>query len=362
MYTLGVEEEIFVIDQSTYALTSLTDADFFTRCSQRAKATVKGEYYNCQIELNTPTCKNIKELAKHYSKLRSIVFEEVNRLNLDLLATSTHPFSNWRSCIPTVNKRYETLENELKDAMRRLLVCSVQFHVSVPDLSLRHSIINVLRQYLPHLLSLSSSSPFWIGRNTGLMSYRTLVAENLPRSHLPPFFTNMKAYEHYEMILKKTHSILSSKEIWWDVRAHPFFPTIECRICDNPTSKQDIIALTALYQAMVSKIHKMVLNGFTPNPEQHVIDYENKWRAARYGIDGSFIDLEKEEETPIKKAIIKLLEWVEKDVAELKSTKEIQHIYTMMERESSASLQIAAYKDNDDFSKVIKEIKQRQTD
>jgi len=210
------------------------------------------------------------------------------------------------------------------------------------------------------MLALSTSSPFWDNRDTGLMSYRTLIVENLPRSNIAPYFSTMAEFIHYQEVLQKTHSITDGKEVWWDIRPHYIFPTIECRICDHPTSSKDIIALAALFQALVVKSHKLLLNGYSVKREHHLFHQENKWRASRYGLEGSFIDCDNETEIPVTKAIEKMLEFIADEISELGSSQAIEHIHTILKRNTSAVMQIECYKQDKNFNQVIKHILKRQ--
>ncbi len=356
MYSLGIEEELFIIDPQTFNLLSFPDAALFKLLGKSAKH----EFLDCQVEINSPICNDIKALKRSLDRIHQALYKKASQKNVKLLSSSTHPFASWKQCIPTQTIRYQKLEHDQQFAFRRLLACSVQFHVGLPNPELRFPIINTLHQFLPHLLALSTSSPFWEGEDTGLMSYRTLVIGNLSRSGLPPFFQSMTDFQHYIDVLMQTNTIINGKEIWWDVRPHPFYPTIECRICDNPNSPEDTIALAALFQALVAKSHKMILNGVIPSQCQQLIHQENKWRAARYGLKGTFIDIEKEVVIDVKTAIYNMLEWIDDVVDELGSRHEINHIYTIMEKGTSADRQLAIYKETGSLEAVIRDIVWRQ--
>ncbi|MDI1351229.1 MAG: carboxylate-amine ligase [bacterium] len=356
MYTLGLEEELFIINPKDYSLVALSSTSLLTCCNENLEGLIKNEFYDCQIEINTPICPNIKNLKSSLYLIHEALFENGIKRDVTFLSTSTHPNESWKNQLHTSNDRYIILEENLKFAVNRLLICSLQFHVGIPGIDLRFPIINYLRQFMPHLLALSTSSPFWEGGNSGFMSYRTPVSENLPRSNVPPFFNSMIDFDQYINMLVKTNTIIDGKEIWWDLRPHPFFPTIEFRVCDNPNDAEDSIALAALAQALVVKIHKLIKNGITPQQEHFLIVQENKWRAARYGLNGKFIDGIHEAEINIKEAICQMLEWVDDIVGELDSRDEIMHIYKIMDRGTSAVQQLNSYEKTGSFELVIKDL------
>ena len=238
--------------------------------------------------------------------------------------------------------------------VRRLLIFWLLVHVGIPDLEKRIQVMNAARYFLPHVLALTTSSPFWLGHNSGLKSYRSEVFKKFPRTEIPDTFESYAQYQAYVDLLVKMNCIQNGSKIWWDVRPHHLFPTLEFRICDIPTRVDDTIAIAALFQAIVAKL--MVLNegniGFRIYHRRLIL--ENKWRAIRYGLDGNMLDLGKQKEVPARDLIRELLDFVDDVVDPLGSRSEIEHIHTILERGTSADEQLKVYEESgNDFNAVV---------
>ena len=270
-----------------------------------------------------------------------------------IVAASTHPFSRWQDQKIYDDERYELLVQELQTVARSLLIFGLHVHVGVADPERRIHIMNAARYFLPHVLALTTSSPFWMGHNTGLKSYRTEVFKQFPRTDIPDHFDSYSNFQRYVDLLVKTGCINDGKKIWWDLRPHPVFPTLEFRICDIPTRVDDTIAIAALFQAIVAKLTKLIEKNLGFRLYRRMLIQENKWRAVRWGIDGKMIDFGKQKEVPTRDLILELLDFVDDVVDELGSRKEIEHIHTILERRTSAEEQLRVFAETKDLNAVV---------
>ncbi len=351
--TLGIEEEYQIIDPETRELTSfvqqfLKEGRIFFKDDD-----VKPELLQSQIEVGSRVCKDIKELRQEVIRLRSMVAEVADKNNRKIIAAGTHPLSHWSDQIVTDQSRYIQTLSDLKHLARRLLIFGMHLHVGIPDNNLRIDILNQIRYFLPHILALSTSSPFWIGRNTGLKSYRSVIFEDLPRTGIPEYFESYGAYERHVNILVKTGSIENATKIWWDVRPHPKFPTIEIRICDCVTRIDDVVAIAALIQAIVHMLIKLRKNNVSWRNYRRGLLAENKWRAVRDGIEGRLIDFGKEAEVPIPDLMVELLEMVGDAAKELGTQEELAHIHNILREGTSADKQVAIYRKTNSIESVV---------
>jgi glutamate---cysteine ligase / carboxylate-amine ligase len=272
---------------------------------------------------------------------------------LEIVAASTHPFSHWQDQEIYNDERYELLVEEIQIVARSLLIFGLHVHVGVADKERAIHIMNAARYFLPHILALSTSSPFWLGLNTGMKSYRSEVFKKFPRTDIPDHFDSNASFERYVDLLIKTGCIDNGKKIWWDVRPHPFFPTLEFRVCDIPTRVDDTIAIAALFQAVVAKLHKLIDQNLGFRLYRRMLIQENKWRALRYGLDGMLIDFGKQKEVPVRDLIRELLDFVDEVLDDLGSRKEVEHIHTILERGTSADEQLRVYQETNDLKAVV---------
>jgi len=249
--------------------------------------------------------------------------------------------------------RYKMLEEELQDVVRALVIFGLHVHVAIADPELRIGVLNEARYFLPHLLALSTSSPFWMGRNTGLKSYRSVIWSNFPRTGIPPDLSSYDEYENYVELLVKTGSIDNGKKIWWDMRAHPTFPTLEFRVCDMPTRLDETICLAALMQAICGKLLKLRAGNLGFRKYMPALIAENKWRAIRYGIEGNLIDFGKQAEVPMRDLTLELLEFIDDVVDELGSRKAVEYVHTILSEGTSADRQLRVLRETGDVHKVV---------
>ena len=352
VFTLGIEEEFQVIDPETRELRShmqqIVEGGKLFLHEQ-----VKAEMHQSVVEVGTNICQSITDARREVTYLRKMISELADRQNLQIAAAGTHPFSLWADQLITDHPRYEEIVNELQDAARGNLIFGLHVHVGIESREIGIHIMNAVRYFLPHIFALSTNSPFWEGRNTGFKSYRTKVFDKFPRTGIPEFFSSAAEYDSYINLLVKTHCIDNGKKIWWDIRLHPFFDTIEFRICDVPMRIDETIALAAVMQAVVAKIYKLMKSNLNFRLYRKALINENKWRAARYGIEGKLIDFGKQEEVDTRSLIHELLDFVDDVVDELGSRHEIGYINQMMENGTGADRQLAVFRETGDLKKVV---------
>ena len=351
-FTIGVEEEFQIVDPDTWELRSHV-SELLTASGHSLGDQMKPELHQSIVEVGTRICANVTELDDEICRIRRDLSESAERVGLRIAAAGTHPFSNWKDQVITPGERYESIVEELQQLARSLLIFGLHIHVAVPDKTSTIELLNEARYFLPHLLALSTSSPFWQGRDTGLKSYRTTVFRRFPRSGIPDQFDSWSAYEDYVDTLVELHCIDNGKKVWWDLRPHPVFGTLEFRICDVPTTPQATIAIAALAQAIVVKLYRLRRRnlGFRIYPRALV--EENKWRAARYGIDGRLIDFGKRQEVPMRELAGELLEFVDDVVDELGSRKALQYVHRILEEGTSADRQLDVFRKTGDLKAVV---------
>ncbi|HEY0004564.1 MAG TPA: carboxylate-amine ligase [Pyrinomonadaceae bacterium] len=357
-FTLGIEEEFQIVDPQTRELRSHVTA-FLDEGKMLLGEQIKPEMIQSMIEVGTGICKNIQEARADISRLRGIISGLARKNGLVIVAASTHPISRWQDQKIFDDERYELLVQELQQVARSLLIFGLHVHVGIADPDRAIHIMNAARYFLPHVLALTTSSPFWMGFNTGLKSYRSEVFKQFPRTDIPDHFDSHQAFQRYIDLLVKTGCIDNGKKIWWDVRPHPFFPTLEFRICDIPTRVDDTIAIAALFQAIVAKLTKLIEKNLGFRLYRRMLVQENKWRAVRYGLDGKMIDFGKQKEVPVRDLIRELLEFVDDVLDELGSRHEVEHIHTILERGTSADEQLQVYQETHDLKTVVDRLIER---
>lgn len=351
-FTLGIEEEFQTIDPVTRELRS-----HMSKLVEGGKIVlqerVKAEMHQAVVEVGTNICRNIHEARQEVTYLRKEIIELAEKQNLKVAAAGTHPFSDWQKQLITPNERYDRLIEEMRDVARSNLIFGLHVHVGISSRNEGIQIMNAVRYFLPHIYALSTNSPFWCGRNTGFKSYRSKVFDKFPRTGIPDFFSSAAEYDDYIALLVKTGCIDNGKKIWWDIRLHPFFDTIEYRICDVPMRVDETICLAAIMQALVVKIAKLQRQNLNFRPYRRVLISENKWRAARYGIEGKLIDFGKQEEVPTPNLIHELLEFVDDVVDELGSRAECQYVLKILEMGTGADRQLAVFQQTGDLKQVV---------
>jgi len=351
-FTLGIEEEFQIVDPKTRELRSHV-SQFLEEGKMILGEQIKPEMIQSMVEVGTGICKNIQEARADITRLRSIISRLASKTGLAIVAASTHPFSRWQDQKIFDDERYELLVQELQTVARSLMIFGLHVHVGVADPERRIHIMNAARYFLPHVLALSTSSPFWMGHNTGLKSYRTEVFKQFPRTDIPDHFDSYSNFQRYVDLLVHTHCINDGKKIWWDLRPHPFFPTLEFRICDIPTRVDDTVAIAALFQAIVAKLTKLIEKNLGFRLYRRMLIQENKWRAVRWGLDGQMIDFGKQKEVPTRDLVMELLDFIDDVVDELGSREEINHIHTILERKTSAEEQLRVYAETNDLNAVV---------
>ncbi len=351
-FTLGVEEEYMVIDPVTRELKS-HDQKIVEIASQVLKDHVKAEMHQAVVEVGTSICKNVEEARHDISRLRKYVSEVAGSLNLKIGAAGTHPFSHWSTQLITPNPRYDEIVNEMQEAARSNLIFGLHVHVGISDKNMAIHIMNTVRYFLPHIYALSTNSPFWEGRNTGFKSFRTKVFDKFPRTGVPDYFNDWDDFKNYVNLLIKTSCIDNAKKIWWDVRVHPVFDTIEFRICDVPLLVEETIAITALFQALVVKLYKLRLQNMSFIMYTRALINENKWRASRYGLDGKLIDFGKQEQVDTRALILELLAFVDDVVDELGSRKAVDDVKKILINGTGADRQLKVFEQTGNLSTVV---------
>ena len=352
-FTLGVEEEFQIIDPETRELRSHVQ-EMLEEGIRVLKERVKPEMHQSVMEIGTGICKDAGEVRRDVMELRSEIIRLAEKSGMRVAAAGTHPFSNWADQLIYPDERYAAIVQEMQLVARANLIFGLHVHVGIADRALALQIMNEARYFLPHFLALSTNSPFWMGRNSGLKSYRTKVFERFPRTNIPEIFETPAEFDDYVRILVKTNCIDNGKKIWWDVRPHPFFDTIEFRICDVPMRLDETVAIAALIQAICAKLFQLREKNLGWRTYRRALLVENKWRAARYGIEGKLIDFGKEIEVPFRDLAQEMLEFVDDVVDELGSRRELETIRWILENGSGADRQLAVYRESgEDLRKVV---------
>ena len=343
-FTIGIEEEYLLVDLETRNLVQNPPGCIQKTCGERLGKRVTEEYLNSQIEVGTSVCKTISEARNQLIELRSTISEIARAEGIGLVASATHPFADWQDQKPTEKERYDVLSEEMQAVARRLLTCGMHIHIGVDDDDLRIKIMNQMRYFLPHLLALSTSSPFWQGRNTGLKSYRLTVFDAMPRSGMPPEFQAWSDYQKEVDMLARTKVVSDPTKIWWDIRPHPNFPTVEIRICDICTKLDDAVAIAALCACITRMLYRLHRRNICWRSYSAFLLSENRWRAQRYGATGTLIDFGKGELVPFAALLDEIIDLTEKDADALGCMNEINHLRTILKRGTSADRQVARYK------------------
>jgi carboxylate-amine ligase len=354
-FTLGVEEEFQIVDPETWELRSHV-SELLASSAATFGDQIKPEMHQSIVEVGTKICGGVDELAEEIIRNRRGLADAAERVGLRVAAAGTHPFSSWMDQVISQGERYQNIVEELQQLARSLLIFGLHVHVGIPDRSLAIELMNEARYFLPHLLALSTSSPFWIGRDTGLKSYRTTVFRRFPRTGIPDSFESWSEYQEYVELLVQLRSVDDAKKIWWDIRPHPTFGTLEFRICDVPTAPRATIAIAALVQAIVVKLYKLRTANLGFRLYHRRLIEENKWRAARWGLDGKLVDFGRRREVPMRELALELLAIVDDVVDELGSRREIEYIRTILAEGTSADRQLRVYKETGDLRAVVRAV------
>src|SRR5881398_3088903 len=354
-FTLGIEEEFAIIDPETRELRSHIQ-EILEGGKIVLKEQIKPEMHQSVVELGTEICDSIEHARTHVIDLRSKLADLAAKAGLKIASMGTHPFSHWRDQHITEGERYKQIIEDMQLLARANLIFGLHVHVGIPDREMAIHVMNQARYFLPHLYALSVNSPFWVGEDTGLKGYRLKVFERFPRTGIPDAFESLSEYEDYCKLLVKTGCIDNPKKIWWDIRLHPFFDTLEVRVCDAQTRVDDTVAIAALIQAIVAKLFKLLHQNTTFRIYRRRLLDENRWRAARYGIDGKLIDFGKEAEVDERSLLNELLDFVSTEVKELGSEREMAHVERIIREGTGADRQLAAWERTQDMKAVVDDI------
>src|SRR5450432_1910057 len=355
VFTLGIEEEFAIVDPETRELRSHIQ-EILEGGKVMLKEQIKPEMHQSVVELGTEICGSITDARTHVIELRSKLAELAGRGGLKIASVGTHPFSHWHDQLITEGERYQEIVKDMQLLARANLIFGLHVHVGIPDRERAIHVMNQARYFLPHLYALSVNSPFWVGRNTGLKGYRLKVFERFPRTGIPDAFESLSEYEDYCKLLIKTGCVDNAKKIWWDIRLHPFFDTLEIRVCDAQSRVDDTLALAALIQAVIVRLHKLQHQNLSFRIYRRRLIDENRWRASRYGLDGKLIDFGREAEMETRSLIHELLEFVSTEVGELGSEREMAHVERILDEGTGADRQLVSWERRHNMHDVVDQI------
>ena len=353
--TLGVEEEYQIVDPASGELKS-----YITQILEDGRVTVEGvqpELHQSAVEVGSSVCATPSDIRHELLRLRGAVSELAAKDGLKILAAGTHPFSSWMDQEITPLERYLGVEQDLQDLARKNLIFGMHVHVGIEDPEFLIDAMRVSRYFLPHVLALSTSSPFWMGRTTGLKSYRSVQWRNFPRTGVPPSFDTHADYQHIVRTLVKANAIPDASKIWWDIRPHHLYPTLEFRLCDMCTRVEEAVCIAAIFQALVAKLWKLRRDNLSFRLYPLSLIEENKWRAVRYGVEGNLLDLGKESERPARELLEEFIGWFLDDVLDdLGSRKEVEYVWTILENGTSADRQLETFEQTGEVKAVVDQL------
>ena len=352
VFTLGIEEEFQIVDPETRELRSHIE-QILEDGKTTLKENVKAEMHQSVVELGTDICRTAADARAQVIRLRSELAGYAAHSGLKIASAGTHPFSHWHDQEITDDERYEIIVRDLAQVARANLIFGLHVHVGIPERESAIHVMNQARYFLPHLFALSTNSPFWLGRDTGFKGYRLKVFERFPRTGIPDAFEGLSEYEDYLKLLVKTGCIDNAKKIWWDIRLHPFFNTLEVRVCDAQSRVDDTVALAALIQAIIFKLYKLQRQNLTFRLYRRRLLDENRWRACRYGLDGKLIDFGTESEKEERSLIEELLDFIAKEMAELGNEAQVKHVESILRDGTGADRQLAVWNQTHDTKAVV---------
>jgi len=349
--TIGVEEEYQIVNAQGELRSHIEP--LLAAAQPTLGEDIKAELLQSVVEVATKICGDTAEARAEIVRLRAAVSGFLAPSGLRIVSAGTHPFASWQDQLVTDLERYKMLEEEMQDVIRELLIFGMHIHVGIPDPEVRIEVANEARYFLPHLLALSTSSPFWVGRTTGLKSYRSVVWSRFPRTGIPPDFACYDDFENFTQLLLRTGCIDTGKKVWWDLRPHYTYPTLEFRVCDAATRVDETICLAGLAQAICCRLIKLRRSNLGFRKYLPNLIAENKWRAIRFGIDGRLIDFGKGIEVPMRQLVVELLEFVDPVLDELGSRRDVEYVHTLMADGTSADRQLAAYRTTGSLPAVV---------
>ena len=351
--SIGIEEEYQTVDPSTRDLKSHIHAEIVQKGKSLLAERVKPEMHQSVVEIGTGVCRNIQEAKSEIRDIRRQIVGLAKENGLRLAAGGTHPFAEWRHQEIYPDDRYKTIVEDLKMVARANLIFGLHVHIGVEDRETGIQLMNGARYFLPHLLALSANSPFWLGMETGLRSYRCKVFDKFPRTNVPDLYQSWSEFDNYVKLLIQTNCIDNAKKIWWDIRPHPHFPTLEFRVCDMPMRLDESIAIAALCQAIIAKLYRLHEQNLSFRHYSRSLIMENKWRAARYGLDGKMIDFGKQTEVPARQLVHEILDFVADVSAELGSEEEVGYVRRILEQGNGADRQLRVFHETGDLKQVV---------
>lgn len=362
--TLGVEEEYLIVHPETRAAVSNPPKRFFAACKEVLGHRVTPEFLRCQIEIATGVCETVADVKTEIVEMRGVIANIAEAHDLRLMAASTHPFTPWDRQKPTAGERYVQLDADLQGAIRRMMICGMHVHVGLNDESLRIEVMNQMRYFLPHMLALSTSSPFWEGKKMGMKSYRLSVFDGMPRTGIPEEVESFGEYSRLVGALVEAKVIEDASKIWWDIRPSVNFPTVEMRICDVCTRVDDAMTITAIYQSLTRRIIRFKQQNMKWRVYPAFLISENRWLAQRFGVSGHMVDFGRGESRPYAVLLEELIHMISEDADALGCLAEVEHANEILARGSSACRQIETYdaatgagdKKNAAFKKVVDQL------
>src|SRR6476469_7800664 len=354
-FTVGGEGDFQIVDPQSWERRSHV-SELLASSAPALGEQIKRELHQSIVEVGTRICQGVPELREEIFRIRRELTSGAERVGLAVAAAGTHPFSHWKDQILSPGVRYDRIVEELQQLARSLLIFGLHVNVAVPDHDVAIDLMNAARYFLPHLLALSTSSPFWMGRDTGLKSYRTTIFRRFPRTGVPDHFGSWSEYENYVKLLVDLHCIDDGKKIWWDIRPHPTFGTLEFRVCDVPTRPEVAVMLGGLIQAVIVKLCRLRARNQGLRSYPRALIEENKWRAARWGMDGKLIDFGTRQEVPMRDLAIELLGFVDDVVDDLGSRWAVEYVHTVLREGTSADRQLAVYRATGDLRAVVQDI------
>jgi carboxylate-amine ligase len=354
-FTIGIEEEFQLVDGETYELRSHV-SQMLKEAQPTLGDQIKPEFLQSVVEVGTKVCADITAAAAQVRLLRAALGQLAAQHGLHIVAAGTHPWADWRDQEITENERYRSLVQDMQDVVRALTIFGLHVHIGIEDRRRAIEIMNEARYFLPHLLALSANSPFWRGRQTGLHSYRCVIWNRFPRTGIPEAFGSCDEFENLVDTMVRTGCIDDGRRIWWDIRPHPYFKTLEFRICDMQTTAEETLMLAALMQAIVAKLHRLRERNLGFRQYHRSLLMENRWRAMRHGLEGRLIDFGKEQEVPIADLLEELLAFVDEVVDDLGSRPYVEYARSVIAAGNGAQRQLATYAQTGDLRAVMARI------
>jgi carboxylate-amine ligase len=360
-FSLGIEEEYQTIDPVTRDLRSHIQTEMLAQGKLRLQERVKAEMHTSVVEVGTRVCRNIDEAREDIYELRREMIKLARENGLILVAGATHPFADWRTQEIYPDPRYHQVVKDLQLVARANLIFGLHVHVGIEDREAAIRIMNSLRYFLPHIMALATNSPFWLGLNTGYKGYRAKVFENFPRTGIPDAFQSYSEFENYVNLLVRTNCIDNAKKIWWDIRPHPYFSTVEVRACDIPLRAEETVAIAALIQATAVYLYKLHESNQDFRQYARALLMENKFRAVRYGLDGKLIDFGRQQELPLRDLLEEYLALIDPVVDELGSREAIDGVRTIMKTGTGADRQLKVFEESGHDMKAVVDYMARET-